>query len=100
MKTFIAFLAVSLIVGSKGNDFDQTNISIETFSDFPNEIDGCSCYFSNNESEFKQKKYIYVNNYANLSFMKVNGKMLRFSLSSEKPNKGKIYENGDYKMQI
>jgi hypothetical protein len=54
-------------------------IRIDTFSTFPDEIDGCSCYFSNDSTEFKQGKYIYMNNYAKISFMKINGMLTKFT---------------------
>ena len=54
-------------------------LRIDTFSAFPDEIDGCSCYFSNDSSEFKQGIYIYMNNYAEISFMKINGILTKFT---------------------
>ena len=52
-------------------------ISIETFTEFPPEIDGCSCYFSANTSDFKAQKYIYADNYQDTGFMKINGAMVK-----------------------
>lgn len=54
-------------------------LTIDTFSTFPPEIDGCSCYFSNDRAEFKKGKYIYTNDYAGTSFLKINGVMTRFT---------------------
>jgi hypothetical protein len=53
-------------------------LSIDSFSKFPSEIDGCSCYFSNDSNEFKVGKYIYVNDFADISFLKINGEMTKF----------------------
>jgi hypothetical protein len=53
-------------------------LSIDSFSEFPSEIDGCSCYFSNDSNEFKAGKYIYVNDFADISFLKINGEMVKF----------------------
>jgi hypothetical protein len=54
-------------------------LRIDTFSTFPDEIDGCSCYFSNDSTEFEQGKYIYMNDYAEVSFMKINGILTKFT---------------------
>jgi len=54
-------------------------LTIDTFSTFPSEIDGCSCYFSNDSTEFKKGRYIYMNNYAQSSFLKINGVLTKFT---------------------
>jgi hypothetical protein len=58
---------------------NEPEMSIDTFSTFPPEIDGCSCYFSNDSSEFNKGKYIYINDYAQTSFLKINGVLTRFT---------------------
>lgn len=68
--TAIKDSTISKTAGAKFN--------IETFSEFPKEIDGCSCYYSNNEEEFKKNQYIFVNDYDKISFMKINGTMIKF----------------------
>lgn len=57
---------------------DATVLKIDTFSVFPPEIDGCSCYFSSDSIEFKKGEYIYMNNYAKISFLKINGTLTKF----------------------
>ncbi len=59
-------------------------ISVETFTEFPPEIDGCSCYFSANASDFKAQKYIYADDYEKTGFMKINGAMVKFNKVEEK----------------
>jgi hypothetical protein len=59
-------------------------LSIDTFSAFPPEIDGCSCYFSNDSTEFKQRKYIYMNDNGQTSFLKINGALTKFTQTSFK----------------
>lgn len=54
-------------------------IVVDTFSTFPPEIDGCSCNFSNNSLEFNTKEYIYMNDYAQISYMKINGELVKFT---------------------
>ncbi|KQX08878.1 hypothetical protein ASC72_04855 [Flavobacterium sp. Root420] len=62
----------------KNTTTSNSALSIDTFSTFPPEIDGCSCYFSNDSLEFKKEKYIYINNFAETSFLKVNGILTKF----------------------
>jgi hypothetical protein len=59
-------------------------LTVETFSTFPPEINGCSCYFSNDSIEFKKGEYIYVNDYAETSFLKINGILTKFTLTDFK----------------
>lgn len=61
----------------KSSNIDKS-ISVDTFSTIPPEIDGCSCYFSNNETEFKNNEYIYANDFAEIAFLKINGIMTKF----------------------
>lgn len=60
---------------------EKQTIKIETFSTFPTEIDGCSCCFSNNVTEFKKGEYIYMNDFAQISFMKIDGVLTKFTLT-------------------
>jgi hypothetical protein len=84
-----------LIACGQGNSMknaEQTNkltipdkvLRIDTFSTFPPEIDGCSCYFANNLTEFKNGEYIYINDFAEVSFLKVNGVLTKFTQTDYK----------------
>lgn len=59
-------------------------LSIDTLSTFPPEIDGCSCYFSNDSTEFKKAEYIYMNDFAQISFLKINGVLTKFTQTDYK----------------
>ncbi|WP_210487370.1 hypothetical protein [Rufibacter aurantiacus] len=50
---------------------------LDSYSEFPEEVEGCSCYFSRNKQEFAAGKYIYMNNYANLAFVSIGGQLVR-----------------------
>jgi hypothetical protein len=58
---------------------DEEELTIDTFSTFPPEIDGCSCYFSNDSTEFNKNEYIYMNDFAQTSFLKINGVLTKFT---------------------
>jgi hypothetical protein len=63
---------------------DDQALTIDTFSTFPPEIDGCSCYFSNDSTEFKKGQYVYMNDYAQTSFLKINGVLTKFTQTDYK----------------
>lgn len=58
---------------------DVKALTIDAFSDFPSEISGCSCYFSNDSTEFKNGMYIYMNDFGQYSFLKINGVLTKFT---------------------
>jgi hypothetical protein len=63
---------------------DNDILTIDTFSTFPPEIDGCSCYFSNDSAEFNKSEYIYMNDFAQTSFLKINGVLTKFTQTDYK----------------
>ena len=83
---------------------EKQTITIDTFSTFPPEIDGCSCCFSNNATEFKKGEYIYMNDFAQISFMKINGVLTKFTLTDfqniDSLNIKAKYKNDNYELII
>ena len=76
-------------------------IQLESFSDFPNEIDGCSCCFSKSQEEYKKKMYVFVNDFAVLAFVKIDGKLIRFELQNHDENSNIYYYiHNDDKMKV
>lgn len=77
---------------------------LETMTEFPEEVRGCSCYFSRNEADFKAGKYIYLSNYTNLSIISVNGQLLRLNRNNQPDStatlNNSVYANPDYELQI
>lgn len=61
---------------------NQLTLTIDTFSTFPPEIDGCACYFAQNPTGFNKGAYIYMNDYAQTSFMKINGVFTTFTMTT------------------
>lgn len=74
LQTLLTITIQSFLLGC---DYQQT-LTIDTFKTFPTEIDGCSCYFSNDSTEFKKGEYIYMNDFAEISFLKINGVLTKF----------------------
>jgi catabolite regulation protein CreA len=83
---------------------DNQVLTIDTFSTFPPEIDGCSCYFSNDSTEFIKGEYIYMNDYAQTSFLKINGVLTKFAQTDFKEidslNVIAKYKSDKYQMTI
>jgi hypothetical protein len=79
-------------------------VAIDTFSSLPPEIDGCYLNYSNNESERKKRIFIYLNNTDKISFMKINGKMIKFTLISCDTLKKNIifqkFKNNNFDLEI
>ena len=79
----------------------EKKIQLEAFSSFPNEIDGCSCYFSISQEKLKKEEYIFVNDFASLAFVKMEGKLIQFELQNhDKKHKIYYYVHDDYKMKV
>lgn len=90
--TFLALLTLTLL--SCGGEKQQPSIAqpapepekivedntlfISTFTDLPNEIDGCSCLFSSDSVSYANNTYIFANDFAKVSFMQINGKLTKF----------------------
>lgn len=53
--------------------------AVTSFSNVPKEIDGCACYFSKESIEFKNNKYVYVNDFAETSFVTINDTLIKFT---------------------
>ena len=70
------------IVGKSLSCDTVCTIQITSFTDIPEEIDGCACTFSVSWEELKKRSYILVNDFASLAFVKVGGELKRFELQS------------------
>lgn len=68
----------------KSKATETTPLVIDTFSTFPPEIDGCSCYFAADSKAFQAKAYIYISDFDKISFLKINGTLTRFTLVETK----------------
>ncbi len=64
--------------------YSNQSLSIDTFSTFPPEIDGCSCYFSSDSVQFNKAVYIYISDYGQTSFLKINNVLTKFTQTASK----------------
>lgn len=63
---------------------EKPAIVLDTFSTFPADIVGCSCYFSRDSVDFNHEKYIYMNDLADISYLKINGNLIKFKQTEHK----------------
>ena len=89
-KSKTALLIFSFCVLFQMSSCKNDEIKIGTFNGLPSEIDGCSCYFSANQKEFKQKKYIYADDYLDNAYIIINDKKVKF-----KSIKASVSANGN-----
>lgn len=66
---------------SVGTSQSGNKLTVTPYSEFPPEIDGCSCYYSTSQSEFKKSNWIYTYDYQILAFMNIDGRMNRLRLN-------------------
>lgn len=116
LKSYAAAIAMSLLASCGQNKVEQREVTpakkiahqntltIELFSEFPEEVKGCSCYFSIDSTAFKKNQYIYISDFDKTSFIKVNGELTKFTKSDSKEvdDKTKIvsYKSDKYNATI
>lgn len=84
-KGFSTLFILSFLISSCGKEdkkleeIKSEKLTIDSFNDLPEEIDGCSCLFSSDSAAFNKDKYIYANDFTTTSFMKINGKLVKLT---------------------
>jgi len=80
---------------------EAIKVSLDTFSGLPKEIDGCSCDFYASREDKKAGKYIFVNDFAKLAFVSINGKIEKFMLKEHQEGSDSyLYFNETYYLEI
>jgi len=55
----------------------EKSIKLTTIQGFPEDLMGCTCYFAENEADFKAQKFIYVDSYErNPAYISVEGELV------------------------
>lgn len=70
---------------------------------FPPEVDGCSCYFSRNQQEFHDEKYVYLDDYGNNAYLNVDGKQVKIKMEEgdfDPENFTKTISNDEFTVTI
>ena len=77
-------------------------ITIETFG-FPAEVSGCSCYFSKNKEDFQDEKFVYIDDYGNNAYLKIDGKTIKIPMKEgdfDPKNFNKTIKNDEFSITI
>ncbi|WP_373797555.1 hypothetical protein [Kaistella sp.] len=85
-----------------GTSETLNQINLETFG-FPAEVNGCSCYFSKNKEDFDQEKYIYIDDYGNNAYLKIDGKTVKIKMKEgdfDPDNFSKVIKNEEISVTI
>lgn len=76
-------------------------ILVETFNEIPDLIDGCGCDFYLTEKDMQEKRYVFVNNFSKIGFVKINGRLEQFNLKAmEQKASSYHYVNDSYELSI
>jgi len=81
---------------------DKSNFSISTFSKLPEDVYGSGCYFFLSDKDEKNSRYICVYDFANTSYISLNGNLFEFSINKQKSNNDNffVFNKGDYILTI
>jgi hypothetical protein len=83
VKSFLSILFVMMLQSDVSID-----VKLDTFNVIPSDIEGGCCCFYLSTKDKLENKYICVNDFADIAYLKINGKMERFELTQfdEKTN--------------
>jgi hypothetical protein len=68
-------------------------LSIHDIIGFPDEIDGCGCYFDFTQEKLGRNEFAFLNNYEGVAFVNINNELVRFEIVESERNPD---EFGDY----
>jgi hypothetical protein len=91
-------------IPAKGMD----SLSLDHFKKVPEDIEGCSCYFSETEGKFKSNEYLFAANFDSVAYISLGKKLLKLKLLSTGRNPNTfgdkdhvdIYRNNNYKITV
>ena len=103
---YVKFLIIVILIcicslkgNSKGN-YQTKGFQITTFDNIPKDIDGGSCCFYMSLKDKNKHHYVIVNNLADLAYIAINKKVIRFNLIKEQKGKHFVYRSKDYNLNI
>lgn len=78
-KILFILFAVSFMAFAQSK---SDSLKVETFTEYPSEIDGCSCDYYINQNDMNNNRLIMVNDFGQNAYLKINGKMETLLLTS------------------
>ncbi len=81
---------------------------LRSYRGFPPGVEGCSCYFSVNEQEFRKEHYLFVSDLESKAYIRINNRDVALKRDSttrrnealDDSNYTEYYSNGVYSLQI
>lgn len=81
-KTIILLVAISASCAEQNQkEKEIVPFELDDF-DFPEDISGCSCYFSKSKADFDNNEYFFTADYDSLAHISVNGELIDLKLVS------------------
>lgn len=85
-----------------------TALLMESFTTLPAEIQGCGCYFSADEEQYKRNAYVFVAGYDSVAFITLDQKKVRLKMVSSTRNPAtfgdydhvEVYAGDQYKVTV
>lgn len=99
-------LVMCLFLFACSNEKAGTSARLTSFKGLPPGIEGCSCYFSANEKDFKNERYLFVCDMDSSAWIAVNKKQVMLKLvrsTKDQTDSGsyeETYSNGLYTLII
>jgi hypothetical protein len=116
MRPFVFLLLITIFIQSCKDNIKQNGqtineVSIETalqidyFTEWPEDIIGCSCYSSKNKEDFKKRQYLLIDDYFNNALININGNKETLNLVfndtlNTKKERRKIWKNNQFELNL
>jgi hypothetical protein len=72
----------SLSISKKATTGANRKRILDNFTDVPEEIEGCACYYSESEGKYGAAEYFFVAGFDSVAFMSINNTKLKLKLVS------------------
>ena len=87
-------------VSTQSRQPEVATSALQTFA-MPVEVEGCSCYFAKSQEDYDNEQFVYVDDYGNNAYIKLEGKMIKIPMEEgdfDPSNFNKVIEDLDYKI--
>lgn len=64
------------------DEVNEFGFTLDDYKGFPVEISGCSCYFSETSTKFKNEEYLFVADFDSIGLISINQNMEKLKLTS------------------
>lgn len=78
-------------------------VSIEPLAEVPDDIQGCSCYFSTSEDDLEADRYVFVDDLDKVAYINIDGTLTRFVQKEARQTENHHtirYASGDYELTV